>query len=98
MKSKKQVVGCRNVVALAVCRTSFSIIYALLLLAGVMLPAMAQRGRIEKGQVTSAGLTNNLFGDKATRPYRVYLPPSYDTMQKRYPVIYVLHGDRKSVV
>src|SRR5258708_961856 len=92
MKSKEQVVGHRDVLALDGRRTPVSIIYALLMLAAVMSPAFAQRGRIERGQVTSAGLTNNLFGDTATRPYAVYLPPSYDTTQKRYPVIFVLHG------
>ncbi len=54
--------------------------------------SQAQPGRIESGQITSDALRNNLFGDKSTRPYKVYLPPSYDTSTNRYPVVYVLHG------
>jgi S-formylglutathione hydrolase FrmB len=54
--------------------------------------AQAQRGRIEQGQITSDALADNLFGDSPTKPFKVYLPPSYDTTSNRYPVIYVLHG------
>jgi enterochelin esterase-like enzyme len=49
-------------------------------------------GRIEPGTITSQALANNLLGDSATRKYFVYLPPGYDTSDKRYPVVYVLHG------
>lgn len=54
--------------------------------------AFAQRGQIVQGQITSDALTNNFFGDRATKPFKVYLPPSYNTTSNRYPVIYVLHG------
>jgi enterochelin esterase-like enzyme len=47
---------------------------------------------MEQGSITSSALATNLYGDPATRPYRVYLPPSYDNTAKRYPVVYVLHG------
>jgi len=49
-------------------------------------------GRIEPGTITSQALANNLLGDSATRKYFVYLPPGYDTGDKHYPVVYVLHG------
>src|SRR4051794_20252933 len=55
-------------------------------------PAVAQRGRIDKGTINSPGLAKNLFNDPATRPFKIYLPPSYDTSEKRYPVVYALHG------
>ena len=55
-------------------------------------PTSAQQGRMVQGQITSPALATNLFGDPATRTYRVYLPPSYDTSTKRYPVVYALHG------
>ena len=71
---------------------SLPLALSLLLLHAPVWSALAQLGRIERGKITSPGLTNNLFGDTATRPYAVYLPPSYDTTQKRYPVIFVLHG------
>ncbi len=55
--------------------------------------SLAQRGRVESGQITSDALTNNLLGDAATRPFRIYLPPSYDlSAARRFPVIYILHG------
>jgi S-formylglutathione hydrolase FrmB len=47
---------------------------------------------MEKGTITSSALMNNLYGDPATRSVRVYLPPSYDTSSRRYPVVYALHG------
>ena len=37
-------------------------------------------------------LTENLIGEDGGKVIRVYLPPSYDFTEKRYPVIYVLHG------
>ena len=37
-------------------------------------------------------LTENLIGEDGRKVMRVYLPPSYDFTEKRYPVIYVLHG------
>ena len=37
-------------------------------------------------------LTENLIGEDGKKVIRVYLPPSYDFTEKRYPVIYVLHG------
>ena len=45
-------------------------------------------------------LTENLIGEDGSKVIRVYLPPSYDFTEKRYPVIYVLHGfngDSKSL-
>ena len=45
-------------------------------------------------------LTENLIGEDGSKVMRVYLPPSYDFTEKRYPVIYVLHGfggDSKSL-
>ena len=37
-------------------------------------------------------LTENLIGEDGGKVIRIYLPPSYDFTEKRYPVIYVLHG------
>ncbi len=37
-------------------------------------------------------LTENLIGEDGSKVIRIYLPPSYDFTEKRYPVIYVLHG------
>ena len=56
-------------------------------------PTPAAAGKIEtaQGKITSKALAGNLLGDPATRTYRVLLPPSYGTNDKRYPVVYVLH-------
>ena len=50
-------------------------------------------GTIEKVQVYSPSLEGNLLGDPAERDVFVYLPKSYYTCpDKRFPVIYYLHG------
>ncbi len=41
---------------------------------------------------TSQALAGNLLGDPATRTIYILLPPEYATSNKRYPVVYVLHG------
>lgn len=41
----------------------------------------------------SAALVGNILGDPATRKIPIYLPPSYDKEpDRRYPVVYMLHG------
>jgi S-formylglutathione hydrolase len=53
--------------------------------------ALAQTGRIAVDTVPSASLANLLGAPRATR-VSVYLPPSYDGSERRYPVVYLLHG------
>lgn len=48
--------------------------------------------KTESGTITSQALADNLLGDPATRTYYVLLPSDYDTSEKRYPVVYVMHG------
>ena len=43
-------------------------------------------------QISSLSLENNLLGDPSTREMIIYLPPSYDTSDMRYPVEYYLPG------
>ena len=52
----------------------------------------AQSGTVVTTTFTSPALEGNAWGNSATRTARVYLPPSYDTTNKRYPVVYYLHG------
>jgi hypothetical protein len=54
--------------------------------------SLAQKGQVVRAQIDSGSLKINLLGDASIRPYRVYLPPSYDHTTNRYPVIYALHG------
>jgi len=66
----------------------------------VMLPtAQAQRtieakkGSFEKIKVHGKSLERNLEGDSPDRDVFVYLPPSYaSNRNRRYPVVYFLHG------
>ncbi len=51
-----------------------------------------QRPGLQWGKITSPALATNLLHESATKPYGIYLPPSYTSGDRRYPVIYVLHG------
>jgi len=50
-------------------------------------------GSLEQIKVPGPSLAGNLEGDPSDRDVFVYLPPSYATARnKRYPVVYFLHG------
>jgi enterochelin esterase-like enzyme len=50
-------------------------------------------GRLVEETLESPALAANLLGDPARRAVTVYLPPGYDQeTQRRYPVVYLLHG------
>ncbi len=50
-------------------------------------------GRLVADTVHAKSLEHNLYGDSPDRSMLVYLPPSYESSpNKRYPVIYLLHG------
>lgn len=48
--------------------------------------AMAQEARVMHQKIYSQNMGGRDWG------FNVYLPPSYDTSNARYPVIYILHG------
>jgi len=53
----------------------------------------APKGTAKIIQVHGKSLEGNLNGDPAERDVYIYLPPSYDSQpNKRYPVVYFLHG------
>lgn len=53
----------------------------------------AGTGTVEKITVHGRALEGNLEGDSADRDVMVYLPPSYKAEpNRRYPVVYLLHG------
>jgi S-formylglutathione hydrolase FrmB len=55
--------------------------------------AQPAAGKLEQIRVHGAALDGNLSGDDATRDVFVYLPPSYAREpNRRYPVVYFLHG------
>ncbi len=75
-------------------RSSFvsPVLFAIFLLCAAA-PGQAQRGRLVREVVHGVSLEKNVTGDSPDRPVSIYLPPSYDSSpQKRYPVVYVLHG------
>ncbi len=53
---------------------------------------------IWRDTIVSKALAGNLLGDEATRAATVYLPASYNTSQKRYPVLYLLQSFRVPTV
>jgi S-formylglutathione hydrolase len=55
--------------------------------------AHSPHGKVERIKVHGKALEGNLEGDSPDRDVSIYLPPSYATEQnRRYPVIYLLHG------
>jgi S-formylglutathione hydrolase FrmB len=61
--------------------------------AGALAGASGGAGAIEHITVHGKALEGNLEGDSPDRDVTVYLPPSYTRDQnRRYPVIYLLHG------
>ncbi len=49
-------------------------------------------GQIVTDTITVQALRDNKLGDPDTRDIVIYLPPSYNSSDKAYPVIYLLHG------
>lgn len=65
----------------------------LLVLGTLLLSSLGwAQGRIDHVVMHSTALEGNLIGDSAERDVYVYLPPSYDSSDKRYPVVFLLHG------
>ncbi len=50
------------------------------------------KGSIQIHQVFSGSLEGNPLNDASTRAVPVYLPPGYAEGDRRYPVVYFLHG------
>jgi enterochelin esterase-like enzyme len=56
-------------------------------------PAQQQaKVNIEVFMLDSQALAGNLLGDPSERPVQVILPPGYAASDKRYPVLYYMHG------
>lgn len=55
--------------------------------------ANAQEGEVITVTIHAVSLEGNLIGDSPDRNVSIYLPPDYNkNLDKRYPVIYLLHG------
>lgn len=55
-------------------------------------PVVQAIGELRFEKIASQALRGNLVGDSTMRRYVVYLPPGYADGNKRYPVVYILHG------
>ncbi len=51
-----------------------------------------EKPRLENWTHEFVSLSENLLGEDPAKNVRVYLPPSYYESEKRYPVVYFLHG------
>jgi enterochelin esterase-like enzyme len=60
--------------------------FTIILLLFIQVNSFAQSGKVLDSQVLPSKI---LKGD---RKYAVYLPPDYETSQRSYPVLYLLHG------
>jgi enterochelin esterase-like enzyme len=60
--------------------------------AGASISISSQSGTLTTVTVHSTGLEGNLLGDSPDRLVTIYLPPGYESSDKNYPVVYLLHG------
>jgi enterochelin esterase-like enzyme len=51
-----------------------------------------QSGQIILDSIQSKSIANTITKENPTREFAIYLPPSYFSSTKRYPVLYLLHG------
>lgn len=58
----------------------------------VQFASAEDKGTVKIDALVSKSLANNIIGVDPKRPIAVYLPPSYSKSNKRYPVMYLLHG------
>jgi Predicted esterase len=74
-------------------RRRITVFFATVLLFLAASFASAQEGRLVREKVHGTSLEKTSTGESADRFVSIYLPPSYDTApNKRYPVVYLLHG------
>lgn len=55
-------------------------------------PQANAQGAVVTTTLTTPALEGNSLGNSTTRQARVYLPPGYESSERRYPVLYFLHG------
>ncbi len=67
-------------------------IYFVFLLPLIFINQILLAGQIKIDTITSLALKDNKLGDTNVRNIAIYLPPGYESSDKVYPVIYLLHG------
>jgi S-formylglutathione hydrolase len=70
----------------------FKILAWLMLFISYQLESETLEGQLIEISIPSPSLENNLFEDLTENPIAIYLPPSYNTSDIRYPVVYYLPG------
>jgi enterochelin esterase-like enzyme len=55
-------------------------------------------GQYSTVEIPAPSLSNNLIGEPDVRTLYIYLPPSYDISERRYPVVYFLPGHNSTEV
>ncbi len=68
------------------------IYYFVFLLPLIFINQILLAGQIKIDTITSLALKDNKLGDTNIRNIAIYLPPGYESSDKVYPVIYLLHG------
>ena len=57
----------------------------------ILFAALHSTGFAQSGKVfDDLSMNSDILGGE--RKYAIYLPPDYDSSQRRYPVLYLLHG------
>ncbi|MBM3212741.1 hypothetical protein FJZ33_11010 [Candidatus Poribacteria bacterium] len=77
------------------------IILSMVMIIFIFSQQASSSGKIITDTITSNSLMNNKLGDGNIRNMTIYLPPSYESSNKIYPVVYLLHGfggDERSYV
>lgn len=68
-----------------------------LLISSVSTVAFAVNGEVVYPKIPAPSLENNLLGTPSTQEIAVYLPPTYNSTDNRYPVLYFLPGFGESI-
>lgn len=66
--------------------------FFILLLLTVQFAHAHDKGTVKVDSLVSKALAHNVTGEDKERKITIYLPPSYFTSNKKYPVLYLLHG------
>ena len=74
-------------------RKKFLTIFLLLLFPwGLILMAGSPEGQLINTMIPAPSLKNNIFGIPLEQKVTIYLPPSYENSQEKFPVVYFLSG------
>ncbi|HEX6278985.1 MAG TPA: alpha/beta hydrolase-fold protein [Pyrinomonadaceae bacterium] len=71
---------------------AFAIAVLAVVLSAYSFGQAVQEGKLIRETVHGRSLENTVTGESADRNVSIYLPPSYDSSSKRYPVVFLLHG------